>query len=209
MKNKLTLLLISILALTLVGCGTLATPVAPGSEDTSAETEDHGEGDAVAEAVTEVPTEVPTEEPTEVPPTEVPATEVPTEEPAEEPAEEEAAPAADDPISVLVSIANAEHGQELFNTTYDTMIGPFACSTCHLPDSESMLIGPGLWNISVRGAERVEGESAAQYIYNSIINPGAYVVEGYADGVMPANYHDILSDNEIYDIIAYLMTLRD
>lgn len=207
MKNKLTLLLISIFALALAGCGTLATPVAPGSEDTSAEADTHSEEETVAEVATEVPVEEPTVEPTEVPPTEVPPTEVPTEAPTEEPAAE--APAANDPISVLVSIANAENGDAIFHTTYDTMVGPFACSTCHLADSESMLIGPGMWNIATRAAERVEGQSAAQYIYNSILHPGDYIVEGYADGVMPANFGDILSDNEVYDVIAYLMTLHD
>ena len=52
---------------------------------------------------------------------------------------------------------------------------------------------------------RVSGESPALYLYESIINPGAYVVEGYPANVMPANFKDQMTPQEIADIVAYLL----
>lgn len=106
-----------------------------------------------------------------------------------------------------IEAANAENGQVLFNTFQPA--ASFACATCHRADSEERLIGPGLLNVSVRAESRVESLDTGQYIYQSIVNPGAYVVDGFPDQLMPQNWADIYSDEEIYDIIAYLFTLQD
>lgn len=123
----------------------------------------------------------------------------------EETADEEttAAPASD-PISTFVSFANANNGAGLFQQMTDT---GFSCANCHSPDSDARLVGPGLLGIPQRAAERVPGQSAAQYLYESITNPHAYVVEDYADNLMPANYTEIFNDAQIYDLVAYLLTL--
>ena len=57
-------------------------------------------------------------------------------------------------------------------------------------------------------ATRVEGESAPAYFYNSIVHPNDYVVDGYAPGVMIQTYGDTLSDQDLADIIGYLLTLK-
>lgn len=98
------------------------------------------------------------------------------------------------------------NGQDLFNTFQPA--ASFACSTCHRADSEDRLIGPGLLNIGLRAETRVEGQNAIEYIYTSIVEPGAYVVDTFPDGLMPLNWAEIYSEREIYDIIAYLITLR-
>ncbi len=103
-------------------------------------------------------------------------------------------------------IGDPEHGQELFNT-FQSDAG-YMCATCHLIDREDRLIGPGLLNIGSRAATRVEGQNAIQYMYTSIVNPGAYIVEGFPDGLMPRNWMQIYSQQEINDIIAYLLTLQ-
>jgi mono/diheme cytochrome c family protein len=46
-----------------------------------------------------------------------------------------------------------------------------------------------------------------EYIYTSIIDPGAVVVEGYPDNLMPRTFEDIFTEEELADIIAYLVTL--
>jgi mono/diheme cytochrome c family protein len=78
-----------------------------------------------------------------------------------------------------------------------------ACSTCHTLD-DSRLIGPGLRGIGSRASQH--GPNEKDYSYNSIVQPGAYVVQGY-DNVMPPNYVTSLSDQQIQDLIAYLLTL--
>src|SRR5262245_53777549 len=80
-----------------------------------------------------------------------------------------------------------------------------ACSTCHTLD-DSRLIGPGLRGIASRAGQRVPGETAKDYLYHSIVQPGAYIVQGYGN-VMPADYGKSLSDQQIQDLIAYLQTL--
>ena len=84
----------------------------------------------------------------------------------------------------------------------------FACATCHLTNTEAQLIGPGLLNISIRAATRVPGESAKEYIHNSIVDPNAFVVDGFPANLMPQNWADIYSEADINDIIAYLFTLK-
>jgi cytochrome c2 len=179
---------------------------------------------------TDVPTDVPAQVPTETPtlvPTQTP---LPTEAVtlvsttgAAEPTTAAGAlgteaevfpptPVANDVTTVLVSVANPARGDELFHTELNTSSGPYMCSTCHYVDSAQSLIGPGLQNIGLRAWTHIEDsglpyESAAEYLYNSIIHPNEYIVEGYAANIMPQNYGDILSQDDLYNLVAYLFTL--
>jgi cytochrome c2 len=125
-------------------------------------------------------------------------------------ADEEAADEADDADmsgeSAEIRIGDAASGEEIFNRMYDEV--GFACVTCHRPDSEDQLIGPGLLNIVSRAATRVDGQSAEAYLYESIVNPDAYVVENFSDALMPEVYTDLLSEDEIADVMGYLLTLE-
>lgn len=98
------------------------------------------------------------------------------------------------------------NGQVLFNTFQPA--ASFACATCHYVDREDQLIGPGLLNVSIRAESRVPGISIYDYLHTSIVNPGAFVVPGFPDGLMPRNWADVYSESEINDLIVYLMTLR-
>ncbi len=102
-------------------------------------------------------------------------------------------------------VGDPARGQELFNTFQAA--ANFACNTCHLVDSEAQLIGPGLAGVSQRAGERVAGENALDYLHNSIANPGAFVVPNYPDNLMPRVYADIFTEEQLNDLIAYLMTL--
>ena len=105
----------------------------------------------------------------------------------------------------VMTDGDAERGQELFNTFHESV--NFACSTCHLADSEDRLIGPGLLNVHERAAERVERQSAALYLYISIIRPNAYIVPDYPADLMPQTFDNLFSEQDLYDLIAYLLTL--
>lgn len=106
-----------------------------------------------------------------------------------------------DPIIERVANADASNGEALFNAGVP-------CSTCHRVDSEDMLVGPGFLNLPRRAEMRMGDVVAERYIYDSIIAPNDFIVDGFA-AAMPTNYPDTYSDEEIYDIIAYLMTLGD
>lgn len=96
-------------------------------------------------------------------------------------------------------------GDKLFHTVQP--ITGMACSTCHNTDSDKRLIGPGLLDIAKRAATRVEGVSANEYIHTSIVNPSAHVVEGYQD-IMPKNWNKAFSEDQLNDLMAYLLTLQ-
>lgn len=201
--------LLMIVALVLAACGSIATPVWNAPEE--GPTEVHTNDEAASAPTTVV-------EPTTVPPTatEPPATPSFTPEPPTAttvPPTATTAAAASDPITVLVSLSNPNNGKTLFETFYDE--AGFACATCHRVDSEEKLVGPGLLNVGVRGGTdsahsdpSQPGEAAERYIYNSIIHPNDFVVPDFPENLMPQVYQDLFSEQEIYDIIAYLMSLK-
>lgn len=105
-----------------------------------------------------------------------------------------------------VAEADAANGEELFALITDT---GFACSSCHLVDSTDRLVGPGLLGIPQTAAGRVEGQSALFYLHLSIVNPNDYIVAEYPENLMPATYSEVFTEEEIYDILAYLLTLEE
>jgi hypothetical protein len=60
--------------------------------------------------------------------------------------------------------------------------------------------------VKARAAERVAGLSAEQYIHESILKPGAYIVPGFRD-LMFADYARYLNQQDIADLQAYLTGL--
>lgn len=106
---------------------------------------------------------------------------------------------------------DAAAGEQLFNQTLIQAGGGAAagCVTCHYVNAEQGdFTGPNLAGIATEAGNRVEGQSAEEYLRNSIVNPNDHVVEGFTAGVMPQNYGDILTDEEIDSLVAYLMTLE-
>lgn len=201
-KRLLLLALLAGAALILAGCGEPALTAEVDHGEAAAG--EHAEGEAVTE---EAPAEgqAPAEDevPAEEPVAEATAEPSPTEDShshgdaGETTASTDATPVPGDPA----------RGQELFETLVAE--AGFACATCHRVDSTEQLIGPGLLNVSVHGATHVEGLDAYEYIYQSITEPGAYVVTGFPDNLMPRIYADYYSAQDIQDIMAYLFTLKE
>ncbi len=65
--------------------------------------------------------------------------------------------------------------------------------------------GPHMRNLAENAAQRVAGEDAVTYVHTSIVNPGAYVVPGYINGIMPANFADQMSEEEINNLVAWIL----
>jgi cytochrome c oxidase subunit 2 len=76
------------------------------------------------------------------------------------------------------------------------------CSACH---GEEDGAGPARTGMGERAATGVEGLSAEEYLHQSIVDPGVYVVEGFSN-IMPKAYGDQLTEKELSDLIAYLLT---
>ena len=82
------------------------------------------------------------------------------------------------------------------------------CSRCHGRSGDTVIVGPSLAGIATQGGNRIEGMDAPTYIRDSILSPGAYVVEGFAEGLMPDNLKDQLSPQDVDAVVAYLLTLK-
>lgn len=82
------------------------------------------------------------------------------------------------------------------------------CMTCHSLEPGVTLVGPSLARIGAEAGSRVSGLSAEEYVRQSILEPGDYVVEGFGGGIMPGGYGIELTDEQVDDLVAYLLSLK-
>ena len=81
------------------------------------------------------------------------------------------------------------------------------CRLCHSLEPGVRLVGPSLYGIGTTAAQRVPGLSAEEYLYQSIVEPDAYVVPGFQAGMMPPDARERLTEEQIQDLVAFLLTL--
>ena len=82
------------------------------------------------------------------------------------------------------------------------------CVACHSPDGSEM-VGPTWQGLLGRTEALEDGSSIVvdeEYIRESILNPRAKIVAGYTD-LMPDNYGDVLTPEELEALIAYISSL--
>lgn len=91
-------------------------------------------------------------------------------------------------------------------TVYTQVASP-ACNTCHSLEPGVTLVGPSLANMGSEAGTRVSGMSAEEYLRQAIVEPDAHVLEGFSPGIMPSTYGTQLSEQQINDLVAYLLTL--
>ena len=81
------------------------------------------------------------------------------------------------------------------------------CAGCHALEPDTIVIGPSLAGVGTRAETRMDGYDARAYIETSILNPGAYIVEGFND-VMPKNFGKDLTSADFDAVVAYLLSLK-
>jgi cytochrome c oxidase subunit 2 len=100
----------------------------------------------------------------------------------------------------------------------ETVVGPIAQQT--LPKGDAAAGKPifnqqgcnGCHTLADAGAKGTTGPDLdkalngkdEQFIRESIVNPNAEVAEGYQPNIMPSNYGQQLSQNQLADLVAYL-----
>ena len=80
------------------------------------------------------------------------------------------------------------------------------CATCHAVTADTIVVGPSLYGVATRAANRVAGEDAYTYLLTSILRPDAYVVSGF-ENLMPSTLGKTLTGEELDAVLAYLQTL--
>ncbi|MEP7291226.1 MAG: PQQ-dependent sugar dehydrogenase [Chloroflexota bacterium] len=101
-------------------------------------------------------------------------------------------------------VAPATPGEILFSEGAN---GAPACTTCHVLDQGISGIGPMLAGLSELAAARMPSLSAREYVRLSIMEPNAYVVEGYPVNLMYPEYAQRLSEAQIESLIDYVLSL--
>ena len=92
-------------------------------------------------------------------------------------------------------------GEALFN-------GAGACTTCHGTGTRApnlLTDEAGTGEIGARCAARVEGQDCKTYLHASMVDPNAFVVEGYPP-IMP-DQRRTMSPAQIWSMVAYLQSL--
>lgn len=100
-----------------------------------------------------------------------------------------------------------KQGEALFKQKHIGKNKVIGCILCHSITPGQLIVGPSLAGLKHRAAYLVEGESAEEYIKNSIINPDAFIVNGFLPATMFAHYSQELSAEEIDALVKYLSQL--
>lgn len=104
------------------------------------------------------------------------------------------------------STTDLTEGDELFAAT--VLGNRPGCITCHSLEPGVNLVGPSMAGIGAVAGDRVDGMDAETYLRQSIVEPNAYIVEGYEDDVMPGDYVLHLTDAQIEALVGYMEGLR-
>jgi cytochrome c oxidase subunit 2 len=86
----------------------------------------------------------------------------------------------------------------------------YGCLACHSLDG-TVVVGPTWQGLFGHEVELTDGSVVTvdeEYLRNSILDPNAQVVAGFQPGVMPQNFAQILSEDQINQIIAFIMSLQ-
>jgi cytochrome c oxidase subunit 2 len=81
------------------------------------------------------------------------------------------------------------------------------CSGCHTfaPAGSTGKVGPDLDHLAADAVKYGGGETAQQYVRESIVDPGKVVVTGYPNGVMPTTFATSLTSAQIDALVSYLL----
>jgi mono/diheme cytochrome c family protein len=100
------------------------------------------------------------------------------------------------------AVGDAAAGEKVYNEAAP------ACITCHSLEPGKSGVGPSLATIGADAGSRVSGQSAQDYVRESIVDPNAFVVDGWAANLMTGTYGSQLSEEQIADLVAYLLSLK-
>ena len=81
------------------------------------------------------------------------------------------------------------------------------CASCHSTKPGVDLVGPTMDGLATRAETRQDGVDSKTYIRRAITKPSDFVVDGFVDQ-MPATFDTSLSNDELDDLVSYLLTFE-
>lgn len=87
----------------------------------------------------------------------------------------------------------------------------FGCTACHSVDG-SVIVGPTWLNLASEEVVLDDGTSFpadAEYVYSSIVDPNSQIVEGFNADVMPQNFSEQLTEDQINQIVAFILSVNE
>ncbi len=118
------------------------------------------------------------------------------------------APASKGPI-----VGDLSRGKEIFEQT-GTLLTP-NCDTCHTVEPDVVKAGSPAYLWAQTSAETIkkstytgQATTVEEYLRESILDPNLYIAEDYVGGIMYAKYSERLSEQDIADLIAYILSLE-
>lgn len=113
-------------------------------------------------------------------------------------------------IQVELPPGDAERGRALAD-------GALGCTVCHAltPVGPAWAAAGGQPGLAERAAQHIAAPDYAgaattpeQYLVESVMQPNAYLVEGFDQGVMPADFGDKVTLQQMADLLAYMLSFR-
>jgi mono/diheme cytochrome c family protein len=104
--------------------------------------------------------------------------------------------------------ADVAAGQALFN---QAVIGSNAgCMTCHSLDEGVVIVGPSLaeWGHEAEVEGGDFGMTAEEFTRQSILDPNAVLATDFPADTMPKNWGEELSDEQLNNLVAFLLSLE-
>jgi mono/diheme cytochrome c family protein len=105
------------------------------------------------------------------------------------------------------AVGDIDQGQELFSKANTEMPDNISCSSCHTVDGTETQWAPSLAGVYEVAGSRVDGLSDVDYLRESIVDPYAFRGDGVWPYAMPLGFADVLSQEQIDNLIAFVMTL--
>jgi len=109
----------------------------------------------------------------------------------------------------VAAAGDAAAGEALFNSK--TLAGNPGCATCHSLKAGETLVGPSMAGIATdaAGDAAEENISTEEMLKTMIVDPNAEIAGGFQKDIMPKDWGEKLTDKQLNDIIAFLMTLKE
>lgn len=91
-----------------------------------------------------------------------------------------------------------------------TWVDSMQCQVCHSFDG-TRLSGPSFLGIAGRDTRLTSGDTVQAddaYLREAIISPNQQIVQGYAPNLHPGDFGEVLTDEQISDMVAFLKTIQ-